>query len=58
MRITTHSNKWDMAGLPLALDAERSPLLELLVIENLKCSRVPLSLIVIHFSNDRHNPLK
>ena len=36
MRITAHSNKKDMEGIPLALDAERPPMLELLVIGNLE----------------------
>ena len=37
MRITAHSNKSDMEGIPLAPDAERPPMLELLVIGNLEC---------------------
>ena len=36
MRITAHSNKKDMEGIPLALDAEWPPMLELLVIGNLE----------------------
>ena len=40
MRITARSNKKDMEGIPLALDAERSPMLELLVIGNLECTNV------------------
>ena len=37
MRITARSNKYYMEGIPLALVAERSPMLELLVIGNLEC---------------------
>ena len=38
MRITARSNKKDIEGIPLALDAERSPMLKLLVIGNLECT--------------------
>ena len=37
MRITARSNKYDMEGIPLALVAERSPMLELLFIGNIEC---------------------
>ena len=37
MLITAHSNKYNMEGIPLAFDAERPPMLELLVIGNLMC---------------------